>query len=544
MSRKSSVHYIIAVMVKSILKIKTHCQNDMITGARHLVNLLINNGVEVIFGYPGTPILGIYNELSKTDKIKHILTRHEQGAIHAAEGYARLKNKCGVVLVTSGPGMTNTITGLVNAYTDGTPLVVITGITETSGQNEFQDIDLIKLTQSCTKNIFIPNNLCDVERAVNSAFAAAMKYPQGPCVIGITRSLQDALIQDKPYHKLPDEIKVDVSHSRILKSIDMLKNAKTPLIIAGGGCKNAKYELSEFINLTHIPVVNTLMGTGVCDSHTSGMIGTNGGLNNSIKSADVVLALGVRFTDRTTNYENNFLPKSKIINVNVIPNTSKNVSPVDEIIGETEIVLRHMIGVIKSKNMLFDIKYDWIDKLSQVNNFSNRILNKIYEYAKKYHPIITTDTGEHQIETVKIFKTEHFITSGGMGAMGFGLPAAIGAYFARPDLPILNITGDGSFQMNIQELGTIARYNIPIKIIIMNNSSLGMIKTLQKEKYKTVFQSELINPDFAKIAQAYGIEGYCIDSESKLNAVLKQMFTYKKAVVLDIKTSGSKKKYF
>lgn len=533
-------------MINYSKQLKTNTSTK-ISGGEFLVNLLINENVDTIFGYPGAPILPIYDALSNTTKIKHILTRHEQGAIHAAEGYAKTKNKCGVVLVTSGPGFTNTITGIINAYTDQTPLIVFAGMTETCNENEFQDVNIEKLTKNYTKETYSVHNINDMEKIVKTAFAKAITYPQGPCVIGVTKSVLTQSIINEQKFNIKKDIKVEAPHSCVLKTIDKLQKATKPIIIIGGGCKHSEQEILEFAHLTHIPIVNTLMATGVADSLSLGLIGTNGSeqLNNKIKNADTVLAIGVRFSNRTTNNNTNFLPNSNIISINISHNKSKNVSIFKEIIGEMNIVLQQIIGTIKSKNILFDIHYNWIEELSenQENNIKNEnftkefVLKEIHNYTKKYHPIITTDVGEHQICCAKTFKTNssrNFITSGGLGTMGFGLPSAIGAQIAKPNALVLNITGDGSFQMNIQELATCSEYNLPIKIIVLNNSSLGMIKTLQEQEYNNCYKSNLINPNFVKIANAYGILGYNIKTKEDLKQALKEIFAYKKAVVLNI----------
>lgn len=541
-------------MADSFIKTKTCIESNTITvsGAEYIVDILIENNIDTIFGYPGAPVLPLYNALSETKKIKHYLSRHEQGAIHAAEGYARVSGKCGVVLVTSGPGFTNTVTGIMNAYTDRTPLVVISGQVETSDNNEFQDTDIISLTKSCTKKIYKIHRPEDIERAVKLAFHNANKAPKGPVVITVTNSALEGRIEHRNNFNLRKEIKVEAPHSCILKTIEELKNAQRPLIIAGGGCCEAEKEVIELARLTHIPVVNTLMAKGAVDEISSGMIGSNGNieLNRLIKSADVVLALGTRFTNRTTNKEERFLPESKIISINLERNKSNNVFVSKEIIGEMQIVLQQMIGTIKAKSILFGIKYEWIETLSNtdIQNHNDEefltseyVLSEVYNYTKKYRPIITTDVGQHQITTTNIFKTnssKNYITSGGFGTMGFGLPAAIGAHIAKPDALIMNITGDGSFQMNMQELGTCAEYNIPVKIMIINNSSLGMISNLQEKLYNNKYQSNMINPDFVKIAESYGILGYKISTKSELQKALKEIFKYKKAVLLDIKVSG------
>ena len=535
-------------MEKRITKIEE--TTNTISGANFLVELLRESGVDTIFGYPGSPILPLYEELAKTD-IKHILSRHELGAVHSAEGYAKIKNKPGVVLVTSGPGFSNTLTGIMNAYADSTPLVVIAGQVENHGVNEFQDVDIASVAKTFTKRIYQINKTSEIESSIKKAFIMANKVPKAPVIVTLKKSVLTSAVTEKSPYRIKKDIRVEAPHSCVLKAIETLKNAKTPLIIAGGGCKNYEKDLIEFAQLSHIPIVTTLMGTGIASNLSIGMIGINGNehLNKSIENADVVLSLGVRFTNRTTMNKNVFLPNSKIININIKQNKSDNVSIHQEIIGDLDVILQQFIGTIKAKNILFDIKYNWVenlistDKKEVINSdkFSQEnILKEIYEYTKKFNPIITTDIGEHQIGVATTFKTNfasNFIISGGFGSMGFGLPAGIGAYIAKPNSLVMNITGDGSFQMNMQELGTVAEYNIPLKIFIMNNSSLGMIKTQQKKSQYKTYQSDLINPDFAKIAQSYGILGYTITNMKDLRTALKEIFTYKKAVILDIKMS-------
>lgn len=517
------------------------------TGAEAIVSTLVNNGIDTIFGYPGSPILPVYEAIKNTNGLRHILSRHEQGAVHSAEGWAKVSGKCGVVLVTSGPGFTNTISGIANANTDNTPLLIITSITESIGRNEFQDIDIETISKSVAKGVYIISKAEDTSNVISQALEEANRLPKGVIVVGVKKNVLDVPAEQKLYKKR-HEIKVEAPHSCVLKTIDKLKNANRPLIIAGGGCSDAEDEVKEFCRLTNIPMVHTLMAAGSVNSVSMGMIGVNGNssLNDYIKKADVVLVLGAKLSDRTTGYVEKFLPKSKIISINIKSNTSKNVSLYKEIIGEMKVVLQQMIGVIKAKNILFDIKYDWLDALSMHGDnigvgseYSEyNILRTIHEYTKKYKPIVTTDVGIHQIVATEVFKVEsskNLLTAGGFGTMGYGLPAGIGAYLAKPNSLVINVTGDGSFQMNIQELATCVEYNIPLKIIIMNNSSLGMIREQQIKNGYAVSQSDMLNPDFVKLAEAYGILGYRITNMAELNRALKEMFTYKKAVLLDIK---------
>lgn len=518
---------------------------NTVSGAQYLVNLLLESGIDTVFGYPGAPILPVYDALSHTKKITHYLTRHEQGAIHAAEGYSKAKNKCGVVLVTSGPGFSNVVTGLANAYLDRTPLVVITGQVENREQNEFQDIDIINIAKPCTKNCYEIRSADDIEKTIKIAISEATKVPQGPVVVTVKNSILNEQTQNTYDYKVQQEIKVGAPHSYVKEMLKALSNAKSPVMIVGGGAKGAKQEILEFAKLSHIPVVNTMMGTGCADEISLGMIGSNGDeyLNKKIENADIVIAVGTRFTNRTTSNKPAFLKKAKIYNINIEENNSPNVKIERNLIGESNVILQHIIGTIKAQNILFNVNYHWIESFTQktVNiepsKFTTEtVLNTIHEYTKRYYPTITTDVGLHQIECAKIFKTSdssHFLTSGGLGTMGFGLPAAIGAQIANPNALVMNITGDGSFQMNIQELGTIAQYNLPIKIFIMNNSSLGMISKTQKLNYNKTYQSDMLNPDFSKVASAYGIQSYKVSSKQQLENALKEIFICKKAILLD-----------
>ena len=533
--------------MKTVATIENKTETNQKLGAEILVETLIRNGADTVFGYPGSPVLPIYEALSHTKKIKHYLTRHEQGAVHAAEGYAAVKKDCGIALVTSGPGITNTVTGLANALFDKTPLLVICAQTEKTNNNDFQSIDVTKLTESCTKKTYCINKADDISKTITNAIQEAKRLPQGPVVVAVTKT---ALSTNGTFdeQKKRTEIKVEAPQSCILRAIDKLKNAKRPLIIVGGGCKGSESAVKKFAEITHIPVVNTLKGCGIADNISCGMIGLNGVsyLNKKIKESDVVLALGTRFTDRTTAQADKFLPDSHIISINIENNNSDNVEIQEEILGEMKVILQQMIGTIIANKTTFEIKFHWIEQLSQNEDLRNSqegftkeyVLNSIFEKTKLYSPVVVTDVGEHQVITAKTVKTSsgyHFLTSGGFGAMGYGLPAAIGASVAKPDSLVLNITGDGSFQMNMQELAVCAEYNLPIKIIILNNSSLGMIKNQQKELDYQCYQSDLINPDFVKIANAYGIFGYNITNREGLNKALAEFLTYKKPVILNIK---------
>lgn len=529
------------------------------TGAKLIVDFLISEGVDKVFGYPGAAVLPLYDELSKSS-IQHILSRHEQASVHAADGYARVSKKVGVVLVTSGPGATNTVTGILNAYSDKTPLVVIAGQCEELGCNNFQEADMSSITSTCCKKTFFINNEQDILSTMMKAFDVARTAPMGPVTVSVTKSLlAKSFAHSKIEKKYIPQFKVGVKQSEIKILIETLKNAKRPSILIGGGSYESVSLIRDFVHLSNFPVVHTLMGKGIVEDLSLGMVGVNGSnlANSIIEASDVLLVLGARLDSRVAGMSNRYLPSTKIINVNLEPNTSSNVNLHQEVIGDLKIILQQIVENVKTNNITFDLKYDWIDRIDSLKNmykqenhsfvFSNetglvteKVLNIIHNHTKKYNPIVTTDVGQHQILASKIFESKthyNFLTSGGLGAMGFGFPAAIGAYLAKPSALVLNITGDGSFQMNMQELGTCLEYKIPIKIIVMNNSSLGLVKQAQARYYANRFyQSDMINPDFVKIASAYGIKGVSIETSEQLETALNKYISADYPVLFDVHT--------
>lgn len=536
---------------------------NIINGAKLIVDFLVSEGVDKIFGYPGAVVLPIYDELSKSNKIKHYLCRHEQAAVHMAEGYARVSNKIGVVLVTSGPGATNTVTGILNAYSDKTPLVVIAGQCEEIGCNQFQEADMIKITSSCTKKNYVISKTENILTVLKEAFKIAQTAPKGPVLISIPKSFLLQKIEINPIEKnfIPN-LKVETSQSNIIRLVDSMKISEKPTILVGGGAYASSTLIRELAHTCNFPVLHTLMGKGIVDDLSLGMVGVNGSnlANSILEESDLLLVLGSRLDSRITGKSDNFLPHTKIINLNIEPNTSLNVNISQEINGDLNILLQQLLGNIKSNNIMFNIKFDWLDKidalkkmysnenLSYISSDDDRLITEnvlsiIHDYTQKYNPIITTDVGQHQILTSKIFKSKtpyNFLTSGGLGAMGFGFPAAIGAYLAKPDSLILNITGDGSFQMNMQELGTCLEYKIPVKILIMNNASLGLVKQAQGRYYGArYYQSDMINPDFVQIASAYNIKGVTIRTVEELKQALDKYITINQPVIFDIHTINS-----
>lgn len=513
------------------------------TCAKMLVNTLENIGVESIFGYPGAAVLSIYNELSHS-KIKHYLVRHEQAAVHAAEGYARVSGKPGVVLVTSGPGFTNTITGIANAYADSTPLVVLAGdVTPPKNKGKvFQKVDIISMTKTCSKKNYLLTSDDDIKQVIEEAFTAA-KEEKGPVVIALPRNVLESVYSPsenvtKSKIKLPD-----LSKDELAKIADLLSNANQPLILLGGGALDSVDDIKTFVSSTQIPVVSTLMGIGAypsADNLYLGMIGINGTYpaNTALAACDFILALGVSFSDRSTCKNADFAPNAKIVNIN-LEHIPENFA--SEVITDSAVFLREFI------NYLPELKdysgwYDKINLFREENKNSlcaqsAKVLETIYEYTKSYEPVVVTDVGQHQMLTAQYFnfnKPKKFITSGGLGTMGFGLPASIGAYLANPGSLVLNITGDGSFQMNLQELATCREHNIPVKIIIMNNSYLGMVRQLQEKIYNNMYQVEMINPDFTKIAEAYDLYAVRVSAENELIPALEKAISHPGTAIVDI----------
>ena len=535
-------------------------KTKLINGAKLFVDFLVSENVDKIFGYPGAAVLPIYDELGLQNKIIHYLCRHEQAAVHMAEGYARVSRKPGVVLVTSGPGATNTLTGIVNAYSDKSPIVVIAGQCEELGCNNFQEADMLSITKSCTKKNYFIHSETEIYSVLKDAFKMAQTAPMGPVLIAVPKSVLTKEFESEQIKKeYVPTLKVETSQTNIMRLIDSMKSAKRPAILVGGGCCDSVSQIRELVHLFNIPLVHTLMGKGIVEDLSLGMVGVNGSnlANSVIEESDLLLVLGARLDTRITGKSEKFLSDTNIININLEENTTSNVKISQEIIGDLKVILQQLIGNIKSNNIMFHIKFDWLDRIEHLKRIylnenlsfisssdsrlvTENVLGIIQEYTQKYNPIITTDVGQHQILSSKIFSSKtpyNFLTSGGLGAMGFGFPAAIGAYLAKPDSLVLNITGDGSFQMNMQELGTCLEYKIPIKIIIMNNSSLGLVKQAQKHYYGgRLYQSDMVNPDFVQIAAAYGIKGITIRTVEDLKNALDKYISKNIPVVFDIHT--------
>ncbi len=537
---------------------------DKISGARILLECLRKEGVDEIFGYPGGRVLDIYDELYKCDFIKHYLVRHEQAAVHAAEGYSRTTGKVGVAITTSGPGATNAITGIANAYLDGYPIVVFTGQVSTDliGNDAFQEADIVGITRPCCKHNFLVKDTRDLPRIIKQAFHIARTGKPGPVVVDLPSNI---LVQKIKFN-YPDKVELPgynptyEGHPRqIIKALKLLYEAERPVIISGGGvvASNASEELTALARKLHIPVANTLMGIGTfpaSDKLSLGMLGMHGNYwaNYAVSNCDVLFAVGTRFSDRITGSLKHFCRETKVIHIDIDPcSISKNVNVDIPIVGDAKKVLSDMILQSSKKENVsnYDVKDSWfaqIDEWKQKRTMPvinsdklapQKVLETIYEYTKDMEPIVCTEVGQHQMWSAQMFnfnKPRQFVTSGGLGTMGFGFPAAIGAAVANKDKLVLNIAGDGSIQMNIQELMTCVDYNLNVKVFIINNGYLGMVRQWQEKIYnKHYSQTHISSPDYVKLAEAYGAKGFRVEKEEDIIPTLKKAIEYKGPVFVD-----------
>lgn len=539
-------------------------ETKTLTGSQILIESLRKEGVDTIFGYPGGVILSVYDALYHTKDIKHYLVRHEQAAIHAAEGYARVMDKCGVALVTSGPGATNTVTGIANAYLDGYPMVVLTGQVGANliGNDAFQEADMVGITRSCSKHNYLVKDVKDLARTIKEAFYIANTGKKGPVVVDLAKNIWE----EKTEFDYPEEVYLEGYNptykgnlKQISKAVQLLCDSKRPAIISGGGVlsSNASEELTALAKLLDIPVATTLMGVGTYsldDEKALGMLGMHGNYwaNYAITESDVLLAVGTRFNDRVTGPSTRFAKGAKIIHIDIDPcSISKNISADIPIVGDAKIILQAMLDEFKARNHEInkELKDRWFDKINEWKKrraipeiqskklHAHMVLERIYEYTKQYEPIVATEVGQHQMWTVQAFnftKPRQLLTSGGLGTMGFGFPAAMGACVANKKKLVLNIAGDGSIQMNIQELATCVEYNLPVKVIIMNNGYLGMVRQWQEKLFNRHYsQTKISGPDFAKVAEAYGAKGIRVEREEEIIPAMKEAIEYPGPVFLD-----------
>jgi acetolactate synthase I/II/III large subunit len=507
--------------------------NEMITGSEALLRCLEMEGVDYVFGYPGGNVLYIYDALVNTPGINHILTRHEQGAVHAADGYARSTGKAGVCIATSGPGATNLVTGIATAYMDSVPMVIITGNVPTTviGTDAFQEADIVSITMSITKHSYLVRDVNDLPRIIHEAFYIANTGRKGPVLIDIPKDISNQKLNFSPSDHLnirgynpepkPDQTEID----RLLSAIE---ESEKPVIIAGGGVvySNASEELLEFVNKTNIPVTTTLLGSGGFPSAYRlwlGMLGMHGtyAANMAVQNADLIISIGSRFDDRITMKLDAFAPNAKrIAHIDIDPaEIGKNVKTDIACVGDIKAVLTHAnrkakpahssewINLTQDHKSKYPLRYN--DSDSQIK--PQFVIEMISETTGG-DALITTDVGQHQMWTAQFYQfntPRSLITSGGLGTMGFGLPAAIGAQIGNPDRLVISINGDGGIQMCAQEMAICAIHNLPVKIVVINNQTLGMVKQWQDIVYeKRYSQVDLTgSPSFVKLADAYGIKG-------------------------------------
>ena len=549
-----------------------------LSGAEIVVQCLKDEGVEYIFGYPGGSVLHIYDALFKQDDVRHILVRHEQGATHAADGYARATGKPGVVLVTSGPGATNAVTGIATAYMDSIPLVVLTGQVPRPviGSDAFQECDTIGITRPCVKHNFLVSDLSKLAETLKKAFYIATTGRPGPVVVDIPKDITDPNIKI-PYHyptsvsirSYIPEVKTD--RDQIEKAVALLATARRPIIYSGGGVVlgNASEELVALTRLLGVPITNTLMGLGAypaTDRQFVGMLGMHGTYeaNMAMHGCDVLLAIGARFDDRVTGKLAQFCPDAKIIHIDVDPaSISKTVRVDVPIVGDVGPVLQEMIERIKASGFALDLEAlkDWwvqIEKWRQIDCLSfdrsaptikpQYVIEQLWDVTGG-DAFVTSDVGQHQMWAAQFYrfdKPRRWINSGGLGTMGFGLPAAIGVKLGHPEADVACITGEASIQMCIQELATALQYRTGIKIINLNNGYMGMVRQWQEFLYESRYSQSYLKalPDFVKLAESYGHIGIQVSKPEDVRGALEEAFKLKdRTVFLDFLTDPSENVY-
>ncbi len=542
-----------------------------LTGAEIVFKALSDHKVEYIFGYPGGAVLPLYDQLFQQKKIKHILVRHEQGAGHAAEGYARSSGKPGVVLVTSGPGATNMVTALTDAYMDSIPLVCITGQVPTHliGTDAFQECDTTGITRPCTKHNWLVKDVNELAETIHKAFRIATTGRPGPVLIDIPKDIQFK----KGIYKSHETIKIDSYQpnfegdiQQIEKAVDLIANSKKPIFYTGGGVINAgpkaSEALRELVSLTGFPITSTLQGLGCYpgeDSQFLGMLGMHGTYesNHAMHDCDLMINIGARFDDRITGMVSKFSPGSKKIHIDIDPSSINKVVKVDvAVVGDAHSIMSSMINIIKKKypgfkNSNKEKISDWwrqIEKWREKRSLSfkqgaktilpQHAVHRLYELTKHQDAFITTEVGQHQMwaaQHYKFNKPNRWMTSGGLGTMGYGLPAAIGVQLAHPKKLVIDIAGEASILMNMQELSTAVQYRLPIKIFIINNEYMGMVRQWQEllhdKNYSESYSKAL--PDFVKLAEAYGAVGIRASKPEELDEKIKEMISVDRPVIFD-----------
>ncbi|HEV8341663.1 MAG TPA: biosynthetic-type acetolactate synthase large subunit [Candidatus Binatia bacterium] len=537
------------------------------TGAEIFVESLKQEGVKVVFGIPGGVVLKIFDVLHQQKDVEVILTRHEQGAAHMAEGYAKATGKAGVALVTSGPGMTNIVTGLTDAFMDSVPLVAFTGQVSTSliGNDAFQEADNVGISRPCTKHNVLVKDVNDLARTIKEAFYIATTGRPGPVLVDIPKDVST----EKAEFKYPDKVSLrgynptyEGNRYQIRQAAEEIMNAKKPVIYVGGGAlfSDAADEILELADMTQIPVTMTLMGLGSfpgTHALSMGMLGMHGGYwtNMAMHQADLLIAVGARFDDRVTGKLSDFCPEAKVIHIDIDPTSiKKNVFTHIPIVGDVKAVLRQLNIVLRSLDgnqaELKERRRPWHKQIEEWKRAHplryhqdtkitkpQYVIEKLYEITR-HDAIVATDVGQHQMWAAQYFKgtkPRTFLTSGGLGTMGFGFPAALGAQKAYPDRLVLCITSEGSFQMNLQELATAQEHKLPVKIVLLNNGFHGMVRQWQDLFYEGRYAASYLGklPDFVKLADAYGIRGLRAEKPSEVESVIREGLKHKGPVLMD-----------
>ncbi len=540
-----------------------------LNGAQILVNCLQSEGISHVFGYPGGAVLHIYDALDACDDIKHILVRHEQGAVHGADGYARVSGKCGVALVTSGPGLTNAVTGIATAHMDSIPMVVISGQVSSAviGNDAFQEVDAVGITRSCVKHNFLVKDINDLANVVKKAFYIATTGRPGPVLIDITKDTTISEMEFEGYPKTIDmrsyQSEIKINMDQVNTALALITQAKKPVIYSGGGSVigNASEILRTFTRQTNFPITQTLMGLGAypaTDKQSLGMLGMHGTYeaNMAMHDSDCIIAVGARFDDRITGNLDKFCPYAKIIHIDIDPSSVGKTVGVDvAIIGQVNDVLNALTTAIKNKKLPnIDAWWKQIEKWRSVDSLAYQtkagvikpqtVIETLYEVTQG-EAIVTSDVGQHQMWAAQYYpfdKPRRWINSGGLGTMGFGLPAAMGAKIAMPNMDVACVTGEGSIQMMLQELSTMLQYNTPVKIINLNNGYLGMVRQWQEFFYEKRYAMSYMDalPDFVKLAESYGHMGIKVEKEEDLKSALEEAFKEKdRTVFVDILTDPS-----